>query len=244
MSAEERTGYHMPPGTLAPVDVDIDKSRLTKSAGSSIGKKYLMAWAGLFWCFFVLMHLVGNFSIFLGAEAYNGYSKKLADLGPILIVAEIGLVALLLTHVVMGIIVSLQNSAARPVGYEVDRAKGDRNLASSTMIWTGIVILVFIVVHLVNFKFGEHVEKEGMVDFHGMVVSLFQSPLYVLGYVAVVAILGLHMAHALQSSLRTIGWNRESSFDRIKKASMGFGVFVAVGYASIPIWAILVKGAQ
>jgi succinate dehydrogenase / fumarate reductase cytochrome b subunit len=233
---------------LAPVEIDFDKKSLTRSAGASIGKKYLMAAAGLFWCFFVLMHLIGNFQLFLGAEKYNAYSAFLMSLGKLLYVMEIALVLALLGHAVLGVIVSLQNSAARPVGYEVDRAKGDRNLASSTMVWTGILVIVFIVLHLLHFKYAsEHpkvlLDGKEVINFHGMVVSLFQSPLYVLFYLVAVAVLGIHLAHALQSSLRTIGWNTVEAEAGLKKVSLGFGIFTAVGYASIPIWAILVKGA-
>jgi len=247
MSPAERPGYHLPPGTLAPVDIDFDKKSLIRSAGVSIGMKYLMAAAGLFWCFFVLMHLLGNFSLYLGPDAYNGYSAKLIALGPILYVMELALVAALLLHAILGVIVSLQNSAARPVAYVVDRKKGERSLASSTMVWTGILVIVFVVLHLVNFKYGEHeMIGEGadqMIDFHGLVVGLFKSPMYVLIYIVAVIVLGIHVAHALQSSLRTLGWNSDTSMERIKKLSMGFGILVAVGYGSIPIWAILVKGA-
>jgi len=248
MSSAERPGYHLPPGTLAPVDLDLDQKCLTRSAFASIGKKYLMAAAGLFWCFFVLMHLLGNLSLYLGPDAYNGYSAKLVALGPVLIVAEVVLVAALLGHALLGVIVSLENSAARPVAYELDRKKGERSLASSTMVWTGILVIAFVVLHLLNFKYAEHemIGEEGqeMIDFFGLVVGLFQSPLYVLVYVAAVAVLGIHVAHALQSSLRTLGWNSKGSMDGIKKLAIGFGIFVAVGYGSIPIWAILVKGAQ
>ncbi|MEN8149031.1 MAG: succinate dehydrogenase cytochrome b subunit [Planctomycetota bacterium] len=248
MSSAERPGYHLPPGTLAPVDIDLDRKCLTRSAGASIGKKYLMAAAGLFWCFFVLMHLVGNFQLFLGAEKYNAYSEFLISLGKLLYVMEIALVLALLGHAVLGVIVSLQNSAARPVGYEVDRAKGDRNLASNTMIWTGILVIVFIVLHLLHFKYAaDHpkamLDGKEVTDFHGMVVDLFQSPLYVLTYLVAVAVLGVHLYHALQSSLRTLGWFSADSQACIQKTSKAFGIAIALGYASIPIWAILVKGA-
>lgn len=248
MSSAERPGYHLPPGTLAPVDIDLDQRCLTRSAGASIGKKYLMAAAGLFWCFFVLMHLVGNFQLFLGADKYNAYSDFLISLGKLLYVMEIALVAALLGHAVLGVIVALQNKAARPVGYEVDRAKGERNLASSTMIWTGILVIVFIVLHLLHFKYAsEHpkamLDGKEVTDFHGMVVDLFQNPAYVLMYIVAVGVLGVHLYHALQSSLRTIGWFSKESENGIKKASKVFGIAIAVGYALIPIWAILVKGA-
>lgn len=248
MSSAERPGYHLPPGTLAPVDIDLDQKCLTRSAGASIGKKYLMAAAGLFWCFFVLMHLVGNLQLFIGAEKYNAYSEFLASLGKLLYAMEILLVVALLGHAILGVIVTLQNKAARPVGYEVDRAKGERNLASSTMVWTGLLVIAFIVLHLINFKYAaEHptamAHGKEVIDFHGMVVELFQDPAYVLVYLVAVVVLGVHLYHALQSSLRTLGWFSAESQPGIQKASKVFGIVIAIGYASIPIWAILVKGA-
>lgn len=249
MSSAERPGYHLPPGTLAPVDTDLDKTSLVRSAGASIGKKYLMAAAGLFWCFFVLMHLLGNLQLFIGAEQYNAYSAFLTSLGELLYAMEALLVVALLGHAILGVVVSLQNNAARPVKYEVDRKKGERSLASSTMIWTGILVILFVVLHLLNFKYAaEHpkfmLRGREVTDFHGMVVNLFQNPVYVLVYLVAVIVLGVHLKHALQSSLRTVGWISDRSMDGIKKLSIGFGVAIALGYASIPIWAILVKGAH
>jgi succinate dehydrogenase / fumarate reductase cytochrome b subunit len=104
------------------------------------------------------------------------------------------------------------------------------------------------VLHLLHFKYaGEHpkamLDGREVTDFHGMVVDLFQNPAYVLLYLVAVAVLGVHLYHALQSSLRTLGWFSVESEDCIKKTSKVFGIAIAAGYALIPIWAILVKGA-
>ena len=94
------------------------------------------------------------------------------DLGPILIIMEAGLVLLLLTHVVLGLWVTIENWQARPVKYRVDRSKGGRTVSSSTMIYTGAVILGFMILHLIDLKFGEHAEVDGMADLYTATVAL------------------------------------------------------------------------
>jgi succinate dehydrogenase / fumarate reductase cytochrome b subunit len=242
MKTDLRAGPSLPPGRLEPLDLDLKSAGLVKSAGASIGKKYLMGWTGLFWCFFVLMHLMGNFGIYLGANAYNSYSAKLLSLGPVLIAAEVGLVVFLLLHMILAVVVTLENWKARPEKYEMHKAKGQRNFASNTMIWTGLVIIVFLVLHVWTLKFGDHEQLEGMTDLHGAVLTLFQSPVYVVWYVLAVCLLGFHVGHGLQSSLRTIGWNTERAYPKVRKLSVAFGVFVALGYASIPLWAFFTQG--
>jgi succinate dehydrogenase / fumarate reductase cytochrome b subunit len=242
MKTDSRAGSALPPGRLEPLDLDLTSAGLARSLGASIGKKYLMAWTGLFWCFFVLMHLVGNLGIYLGKHAYNSYSAKLLALGPILVVAEVGLLVFLLAHAILAVLVTLENSSARPEGYAMDRAKGGRNFASNTMIWTGLLIFVFLVLHVWMLKYGDHETVEGMTDLHGAVVTMFANPGWAAWYVLSVVLLGFHVGHGLQSSLRTIGWNSERSFPRIRKLSVGFGFLVAIGYASIPFWAFLTKG--
>lgn len=242
MKTDPRAGPNLRPGRLEPLGIDLKSVGLARSAGASIGKKYMMGWTGLLWCLFVLMHLLGNLGIYLGQHSYNAYSALLLSLGEILIAIEAVLVAALLLHLVLGVLVTVENWKARPEKYEMDRKKGGRSLASNTMIWTGIVVLVFLVLHVAKLKFGEHGVVDEMSDLYGAVVTLFQSPAYVVWYVVAVALLGLHVGHGLQSSLRTIGWNSERSFPTVKRISIAFGLLVAVGYGSIPLWAYLVKG--
>ncbi len=239
---DERTGLALPPGVLAPVPIDLDAVTLARAGGASVGKKVSMAVAGLVWCLFVLAHLLGNLTLFAGQEAYNGYSAKLMSLGPILIVLEAGLVLFLLLHVIFGIVVTLQNWKARPIGYAVSAKKGGRGVASSTMIYTGVLILFFMVLHLIHFKYGQHAMVKGKVDLYTSVLLLFGQPVYVVGYGIAVILVGLHVSHALQSSLRTLGWNSERSYPTVDRVSRLLGLVVALGYLSIPLYVLLAKG--
>ena len=237
--SDERPGLALPPGQLPPLRIDPDAATLSEGMTTSVGKKYIMAWCGIFWCLFLIVHLIGNLTIFAGADTFNSYAHKLESLGPFLIIAEIGLVVFLLAHVFFGIAVTLGNWAARPVKYKVDRKKGGRNVASSTMIWTGIAILAFIVVHLINLKFGTHHEVDGKKDLFTSTIALFQDPVYVIGYTVAVALVGIHTAHAVQSGFRTIGVHNDKYTPKITAFSWTFGVLMFLGYASIPILANL-----
>lgn len=243
MNTPTRADPNPPPGRLAPAPLP-ESVDLARTARASIGKKVLMAWTGLFWCVFVLAHLFGNFGVYAGKFAYNSYSAKLLSLGLVLYVAEIGLLVFLVLHTTLAALVTIENRKARPDRYTVHRKKGGRNVASNTMILTGLVTLAFIVLHVWRFKYGDHEVADGLTDLHGAVVSTFQSPGYVIWYVIAVALLGLHVGHGLQSSLRTLGWNGERSNRNVRRLSIGFGVFIAAGYASIPLWIFFLNGGR
>lgn len=241
--SQNRAGTLPPPGQLIPLEIDESAVGLSNLFTLSIGRKWLMAIMGLVWCAFIVLHLIGNLLIYLGPTEYNDYSEHLTGLGPYLWIAEAVFVLALLVHLVLSIVVTLQNWAARPVKYRVDKKKGGRTIMSSTMIWTGLVVLVFVVLHLVSLKFGEVGLRDGKKDFHGAVIALFQNGGYALWYVLATWVLGLHVSHGLQSSLRTLGLNNRRIEPKLKAVSAAFGWIVAVGYSSIPIWAYLFLGA-
>ena len=120
---------------------------------SSIGKKQIMAVTGLGLIGFTVSHLLGNFILFLGADAFNLYAHTLTS-NPLIYIAEAGLLSMFLAHLVLAAVTTLQNRAARPVNYLVHKSSGrGETFASKTMGWTGVIILVFLVLHLINFKY-------------------------------------------------------------------------------------------
>ena len=242
--SEDRAGFALPPGRLEPVDLDLAGANMCKRFSASVGKKFMMAAAGIVWVLFVIAHLVGNFGIYAGADAYNSYSAKLLSLGPILIVLEAGLVFFLLLHVILGIMVQWGNWKARPEKYEVYRSKGGMTVASRTMIWTGLAIILFIIIHLLDLKFGEHVKNAaGQIDLYTATVDLLSSPIHGIGYLLAVCLVGLHVSHALMSSFRTFGLNHDRYTPTVNTIAWLLGIFVAVGYGSIPVW-VLMGGGQ
>ena len=139
-----------------------------------------------------------------------------------------------------------KNYVGRGYVHDLGQGKGEKTLASSTMIWTGLYVLIFFVTHLLNIKFASHEPfgDEGMRDIHATTLALFQNPFYVVFYVVAVCLLGLHVSHGLQSAFRTVGIQGKRSTPKIEKASIAFGWIVALGYSSIPLWAILIAGGE
>jgi len=197
----------------------------------SLGKKQLMALTGLALTAFLVAHLAGNLLVFLGPDAFNGYSASLEH-NPLLIPAEIVLLLLYVAHVLLAIVVTIENRKARPERYVMKRREGGKTLASSTMLYSGLIIFVFVVLHLITFKFAD---REG-TTLYDIEVRVFQSLPYVIWYVFAVSVVGLHVSHGFQSSFRTLGLGHPKYLRLVDKTSRILGVALAVGYALIPIW--------
>ena len=117
---------------------------------SSIGKKLLMALTGLAFCGFLAGHLAGNLTIYGGKDAFNSYAEHLHALGPVLTLAEWGLLLFAVVHVCTGLILFYQNFRARTSRYVVNKKAGGRTIGSMTMPYTGILLLGFIILHLIK----------------------------------------------------------------------------------------------
>jgi succinate dehydrogenase / fumarate reductase cytochrome b subunit len=203
-----------------------------RAFSTSIGKKQLMAVTGLALTLFLAVHLAGNLLIFLGPEAFNGYARALEE-SPLLIPAEIGLFLVFAVHVLLAATVTVQNREARPVRYARKKREGGKTVASSTMLLSGSFILVFIVIHLINFKFAA---REGTTLYH-LVLDKFQSLPYVYGYIAAMFVLGVHIGHGFQSAFRTLGLVHPKYTPLVTWAGKALMVAFFVGYSSIPAWA-------
>jgi len=207
---------------------------------SSVGRKYLMAVSGLAWSLFVLSHMAGNLLILIGAEAYNRYAHALIT-NPFLYVAEAGLVTMLVLHVWNGLALWLHNQKAKPVQYAVTpiRAKG-ASLSSKTMIYTGSITLVFLILHLITFKYGSHYTAVyggvQMRDLHRLVVEVFKSPAYVAWYVVCMVLVGMHLFHGFSSSFQTLGINHPRYNKAIKYGGWIYGIVVAAGFIVQPLY--------
>lgn len=207
---------------------------------SSVGQKQLMAISGLGWSVFVLMHMLGNLLILGGAEIYNKYSHALIS-NPAIILFEIGLLTLLLTHIFYGIRTTIGNLKARKQQYMVSPSPPkSSSLSSRTMIYQGVVILVFVILHLIHFKFGtEYTTTYGNVemrDLFRLVAETFQSPLYVGFYVLSVFILGFHLSHGLSSSLQSLGFYHDKYQIVVQRLSLTYGLVIALGFSIAPLY--------
>jgi succinate dehydrogenase / fumarate reductase cytochrome b subunit len=220
-------------------------SRLQVFLRSSIGKKLLMALTGLFLIGFLVAHLAGNLTLFADSDggAMAAYAQKLADLGPLLWIAEIGLFALFIVHLGLGMRAAMENRDARPARYKDATPKGGRSPASVTMIATGVVILIFLVVHLIDFRLADGVLAHPQpATLAKVVVDRLSSPLGAAIYFLAMLALGLHLWHAFQSALQTLGL-RHPAYDRsIRNFGAALAVVVAGLFAAFPVLCLIYKG--
>jgi succinate dehydrogenase / fumarate reductase cytochrome b subunit len=211
---------------------------------SSIGKKLLLATSGLvMFLLFLIPHMGGNILFLFGPDLFNTYAHHLHQLVPVVIGIEILMLAMISLHMFMGIRVVLENRKAVDKRQTLKSTK-ERSLAAKLMPVSGIMIFIFIVKHLLDFKFYEKATTtlHGVetYDVYRMVLERFQGdPVHLAFYVGFMLAVGLHLSHALQSALQTYGLYIPREGSRIKLVSFFVGWAMATTFAIIPITAFL-----
>ena len=203
--------------------------------GSSIGKKLMMAITGLFFCVFLVLHLAGNLTIYMGKDAFNSYAEHLHSLGPLLILAEWGLLIFAIIHISSGLLLFYQNFKARPTRYAVNKRAGGRTLGSATMPYTGVILLLFVIIHLFNFHF---VDKTHTTIFQ-IVSNAFAQPSYVLIYTFAMITAAVHVSHGFWSAFQTLGANHPKYTPLLRGLSLVFCLIVGIGFGFIPVYVSL-----
>lgn len=225
--------------------MNVSSIPLSKLAWSTIGRKLITGITGLALILFVIGHLAGNLLLLLpSSEPFNLYAHKLMSLGPLLYVIEAGLVLFFLTHAYTGIKIALIKKRARPTKYEAYKTQGGKskqNISSRSMIVTGMVLLVFLVLHIIHFKFGAYhtttIEGIGEVrDLYRTVFEAFASLPIVLFYVAVMVLLGSHLRHGFWSALQSLGAMKPKYSNSLYNFGVFLGILLSVGFLLIPIW--------
>lgn len=200
---------------------------------SSLGRKVAMSLSGFFLITFLLVHLGVNLTLFVGAETFNAASHFMAT-NPLIQVMQYVLAAGFIFHIAMGIWLELKNRASRPIKYAKNNAAASSGWASRNMIYTGILVLLFIILHLKDFfvqiKFGE------VHDDYLLVVELFKNPMYVLIYVVAFVLLGIHLSHGFQSAFTSVGARAPKYLKCVKNLGMAFSYLIALGFSIIAIY--------
>ena len=204
--------------------------------GSSVGKKMLMAVTGLGMICFLAVHLLGNMMAFAGAGAFNNYAKKLHSLEPYFTVFNIGLLTIGVVHIIVGFILFFENLKARPTKYEVFENPGGRTIGSNTMLYTGALILVFVVIHLVKFTF---VDKS-VTPIYQLMEATFANPLWTLMYVAAMVIVAVHISHGFWSLFQTFGINHPRHMPLIMKLGLVVTLVFGIGFGILPIYLLII----
>jgi succinate dehydrogenase / fumarate reductase, cytochrome b subunit len=205
---------------------------------TSILKKVAMALTGLALFGFLITHLAANLLIIKDAGEFNAYPEKLRAFGPLLWVAEAGLVAFFVIHAYSGIRVAIENRRARAQRYQVNKTAGEATFASRTMVIGGLILLIFLPLHVWMFKFGDW---SGPMGLWGLVIDTFQNPLMVLWYEIAMLTLGFHLSHGLSSAMQTLGAQKPTWRPRLKRVGFGVGWLLAIGFAILPIWSYVYR---
>lgn len=208
---------------------------------SSIGKKALMSATGLVLFGFVVIHMLGNLQIFLGAEALNKYAAFLQSVTELLWVARAVLLTCLILHLVLAVILTVENRKARPIGYQMKRSV-KASFASKTMMLSGSAILFFVIYHLLHYTFGTiHPEyfnltdAKGHHDVYAMVVAGFRHLPTSLTYIVAMALLALHLDHGAAVWLQSLGLADDRARPFMDTFGRAVAITIFVGNTSIPI---------
>lgn len=219
-------------------------SDLNRYINSSIGRKQIVATTGLLLILFIIGHLAGNLLFLLGPKAFNAYAHKMASLRPGLYVVEAGLGLIFFLHIFVTALLVIENVKSRGLSrYAVDKARGQRSLATRIMPYTGTILFIFLAQHLMDFTF---IDKHGprsyvngeSYELYGVVFNAFLDPLHSALYILAMGSLGFHLSHGVQSFLQTFGVNRPGLTSMIKNISVGFGLLIAFGFSSIPLYVL------
>ena len=204
--------------------------------GSSIGKKVVMAATGIVLYGFVIGHMVGNLQVYLGARALNDYAELLRHFlhGQGIWLARGALLFAVGLHIWAAVTLTLANWSARPRSYRDWQAR-ESTYASRTMVWSGPILLAFVLYHLAHLTLGAvHPEfVEGDV-FRNVVVG-FQNPFVSAFYILAMLALGLHMYHGFWSMLQTLGLSHPRWTPTRRAASLLLAGAVGGGNVSIPV---------
>lgn len=217
-------------------------------AWSSVGKKVITGLTGFMLIGFVMVHLLGNLTLFIpdGGHGFNEYGHFLehAIHGWLIYAFEVGLITIFIFHILAAVTVAWTDKRkARPKGYAMVRNAGGKSrkgLPSTSMIVTGITLFVFVVLHVKMFKFADHpaVTYDGttMKNLYAVVVEAFKQPLITGLYVTVMVMLGFHLRHGFWSAFQSLGLNSDRYMNTLQVLARVFAVLFAAGFVALPLF--------
>ena len=218
-------------------------------AWSSVGKKVITGITGLALMGFVTVHLVGNLTLFIGPDAFNGYAHFLETMlhGWFIYAFEIVMLAIFLFHMISTFFVAWTDKRkARSEGYKYARNAGGKSrktLASTTMIYTGALLITFVIAHIWLFKFGSHevytAHGTVMKNIYKTVVETYKEIPFTVFTVVVMGLLGFHLRHGFWSAFQSLGWANDKYLPILTRIALVYGVLMAVSFIGIPVYMFL-----
>ena len=216
---------------------------------SQVGRKILTGITGIGLMLFIIGHLLGNLTIFGDAQTFNEYTLALERMGWLLYLIEAVLAVAFILHAYVGISIWLRRRKARPEGYRSNDSIGGashKNWASKSMIITGVILLIFLVIHLKTFKFGDTetiiLNGEQARDLKALVIDKFQDPLYAFGYTFVMILLGFHLGHGFWSAFTSLTMKHNRTSSIIYTIGIIFALLMAMGFIFIPLYIYFTGG--
>ena len=202
-----------------------------------------MSLTGIFLILFLTVHLIGNLQLLAGdgGEKFNLYADFMGN-NPIIQIISIGNFAFILLHAVMGIFLWLNNKASRGSRYAV-QTTANTTFTSRNMAWFGIIIFVFLLIHLYQYWFkmkadwAENISYDGteVKNLYALVAATFSSLPFVIFYVISMIVIGLHLNHGFQSAFQSLGLNHKKYTPIIKGLGTGYSIVIPFLFAIIPI---------
>src|SRR5260221_5823411 len=210
---------------------------------SSVGTKLLIGVTGFLLFLYLLIHIGGNALIVFGPAVFNNYAYVMEQKNPALPLIELALLAVFLIHVYKTVRMFLANQSARPVRYAMKKPAGApsrKTLSSTTMIVSGLWLLVFIVIHVKAFRFSpEYDWPGGGRDLYRQEMENLSNPLMVLFYVLSMAVVGSHLWHGISSAFQSLGADQPRWTPKLLVAGKVVAVLIAGTFMVISVWAYL-----
>ena len=210
-------------------------NRLALFWQSSVGKKAVMAVTGLILVAYLLTHVLANLLVFGGPERINRYAQLLHANGGLLWVARFVLIVAVVLHIVAAAQLALRSRAARPAPYARGRDPQVSTLASRTIRWGGVLILLFLIYHILHFTTGTAHPDFVELNPHHNVTTGFRQPLVAVVYLLAMAVVGLHLYHGVWSSGRSLGVSQPSPQPLGRRVALGLAVLVWLGFTAIVV---------
>jgi succinate dehydrogenase / fumarate reductase, cytochrome b subunit len=212
---------------------------------SSISKKSIVAITGSVLVLFIIVHLLGNLSIFLGARAINAYAHKLQSLGELLWIARFILLLCVVLHIYFTILLWRENRLATPQKYAVKKENGT-TVYARLMRLSGLTVLAFVIYHLAQFtwqlfnpEYKTWIDNQGFPDVYKVVVSSFLNPFVSLFYILAVGLLSMHLRHGIASVFQTLGLSSQRLHRFFNLGARTISLLIFIGFASIPASVLL-----
>lgn len=216
-------------------------STRTRALSSSVGTKLVIGITGLALFLYLIIHIVGNLIVFAGPAAFNRYAFVMEYGNPLLPVIEIGLLLVFLIHIYKTVTMFLANQQARPVAYARKERAGKpsrKTFASTTMIVSGLWLIIFLIIHVKAFRFSPETPwPAGGRDLYKQEMDVFVNPAMVGFYVLSMLVIGSHLWHGIASAFQSLGADHPKWTRRILATGKVVAFAIAGAFIVIALWA-------